>query len=121
MTDASTNGFGLPLARPAAPVAEPVAAPVPTPAPAPVAAPTLVAAPPAAVSQPPAAAPAPGGAARPVMLDDLLQHVLAVGASDLHLTQGAPPTVRLRGEMEAIEGCHGAVRVSSCAPRSTAS
>ena len=103
MTDASTNGFGLPLARPASPVAPPV------PPPAPVVAPTLVAAPP--VTTPPVtqsvhAVPAPPEEppGQRIMLDDLLEHVLAVGASDLHLTQGAPPTVRLRGEMEVIEG-----------------
>jgi twitching motility protein PilT len=39
-----------------------------------------------------------------LILDDLLIHVLKVGGSDLHLTKGAPPTVRLRGEMEVIEG-----------------
>ena len=37
-----------------------------------------------------------------LVLDTLLVHVLAVGASDLHLTVGAPPTVRIRGEMRAI-------------------
>ena len=30
--------------------------------------------------------------------------MLRIGASDLHLTKGAPPTVRLRGEMVPIEG-----------------
>jgi twitching motility protein PilT len=39
-----------------------------------------------------------------IVLDDLLVHVLQVGGSDLHLTEGAPPTVRLRGEMAVIEG-----------------
>jgi twitching motility protein PilT len=38
------------------------------------------------------------------VLDELLVHVLGVGGSDLHLTAGSPPTVRLRGEMQAIEG-----------------
>jgi twitching motility protein PilT len=38
------------------------------------------------------------------VLDDLLIHVLTVGASDLHLTVGAPPTIRLRGEMRVIDG-----------------
>ncbi|MGY2702103.1 type IV pilus twitching motility protein PilT [Nocardioides sp. HB32] len=93
MTDVPPNGFGLPLARPASP------APVPTPlvAPAPVVMPTLVA-------EPPVVAVSRAEPGRRIMLDDLLAHVLAVGASDLHLTEGAPPTVRLRGEMEVMEG-----------------
>jgi len=66
-------------------------------APAPVAAPT----------PPPAAGPVPaagGGSQQRIILDDLLIHVLNCGASDLHLTEGAAPTVRLRGEMEVIDG-----------------
>jgi twitching motility protein PilT len=39
-----------------------------------------------------------------LILDDLLIHVLKIGGSDLHLTKGAPPTVRLRGEMQVIDG-----------------
>ena len=48
----------------------------------------------------------PGTAGMPsrLVLDDLLIHVLTVGGSDLHLTQGAPPTVRLLGSMLAIDG-----------------
>lgn len=38
------------------------------------------------------------------MLDDLLIHVLELGGSDLHLTVSAPPTVRVRGDMQLIEG-----------------
>lgn len=113
MSDAPTNGFGLPLARPVAaptPAAAPAAA-APIPAPVPTPAPAL-APPPVALAplrpEPSAAEPAaqPGGrpAAQRIMLDDLLEHVLATGASDLHLTEGAPPTVRLRGEMQPIEG-----------------
>jgi twitching motility protein PilT len=59
---------------------------------------STIAASPAAPSATP---PAPSGR---IALDDLLVHVLRQGGSDLHLTAGAPPTVRLRGEMEAIEG-----------------
>jgi twitching motility protein PilT len=40
----------------------------------------------------------------PLRLDDLLRDVLAAGASDLHLTVGVPPTVRLRGELEQMSG-----------------
>ncbi len=101
MTDSPPLSFGLPLAaRPAAPAAPaPAVAPVAVaqvPAPAPVAAPAPV------PTQAPVQAQVPSGAR--VSLDDLLLHVLEVGASDLHLTHHAPPTVRLRGEMEPIEG-----------------
>lgn len=105
MNDAPTNGFGLPLAarRTTAPAPDPVPVAVPVVAPvvAPVAAAPVV--PPAAATTMPATGPATAASAN-VSLDDLLIHVLRVGASDLHLTAGAPPTVRLRGEMEAIEG-----------------
>jgi twitching motility protein PilT len=37
-----------------------------------------------------------------VDLDELLLHLLDVGGSDLHLTVGAPPTVRKNGEMMRI-------------------
>ncbi len=96
MNDAPPNGFGLPLAARRAP------APAPAPSPiAPAVAPAVV---PVAPLAPVTAAPRPTEVTTPVSLDDLLIHVLQVGASDLHLTAGAPPTVRLRGEMEAIEG-----------------
>ena len=39
-----------------------------------------------------------------VNLVDLLMHVLTIGASDLHITAGAPPTVRLDGSLGAVEG-----------------
>ena len=55
-----------------------------------------------------------------LILDDLLIHVLKLGGSDLHLTKGAPPTVRLRGEMQVIEGYAPADRPSSCRARCTA-
>ncbi len=42
--------------------------------------------------------------AQEVVLDELLLALLAVGGSDLHLTQVAPPTIRLRGEMQALAG-----------------
>jgi twitching motility protein PilT len=97
------------------------AADVPPIAPAPVAPPAVVpgvvAAPPVA-STPPAVA-APNAAAsspqadltsghpastRRLVLDDLLMHVVATAGSDLHLTAGAPPTVRVRGSMVHVEG-----------------
>lgn len=90
MTDAPT--FGLPLAAPATP-------------PAPAAAPAVALAPsaPAPVPTAPAVVAPPAAPAR-LELDELLLHVLREGGSDLHLTAGAPPTVRLRGEMVAIDG-----------------
>jgi twitching motility protein PilT len=45
---------------------------------------------------------APAAGARSV--DDLLNLMVAKGASDLHLTVGTPPAVRVRGELERLEG-----------------
>jgi twitching motility protein PilT len=44
--------------------------------------------------------------ARPerVRLDDLLNEVVRVGGSDLHLTVGAPPVVRVQGELRRMPG-----------------
>jgi twitching motility protein PilT len=39
-----------------------------------------------------------------VLLDELLGIALERGASDLHLSAGAPPTIRVRGHMEPVEG-----------------
>jgi twitching motility protein PilT len=50
------------------------------------------------------AEPATPDAGPRLILDNLLLHVLGAGGSDLHLTRGAPPTVRIRGSMEPIEG-----------------
>ncbi len=45
----------------------------------------------------------PAAAAEPVIvLDELLARTAAVGASDLHLTVGAPPSVRVRGSMTPL-------------------
>ncbi len=43
-------------------------------------------------------------AAPALPLDDLLRAMAGYGGSDLHLTAGAPPTMRLRGEMTPLEG-----------------
>jgi len=114
VTDAPRNGFGLPLAgtTTTAPEAAPAAAPhvaAPPVAAAPVAAPLaapLAPVPPAprTVATPSYSPEAAEPAQQKIVLDDLLIHVLREGASDLHLTEGAPPTIRLRGEMEVIEG-----------------
>ena len=36
-------------------------------------------------------------------IDELLEQMVARGASDLHLSAGAPPTLRVRGEMVRLE------------------
>ncbi len=40
----------------------------------------------------------------PQCLDELLDHCLKAGGSDLHLAAGAPPTVRVDGVLRPIEG-----------------
>jgi twitching motility protein PilT len=43
--------------------------------------------------------------ASPVLsIDDLLVQMVGRGASDLHLTVGTPPAIRVRGELERLEG-----------------
>jgi twitching motility protein PilT len=37
-------------------------------------------------------------------LDEALMHLVDAGGSDLHLTAGIPPSIRLHGELEPIEG-----------------
>jgi twitching motility protein PilT len=39
-----------------------------------------------------------------VVLDEILIAMVAAGASDLHLTVGAPPTIRLSGELRPLPG-----------------
>src|SRR5947209_2212509 len=41
---------------------------------------------------------------RPVnSIDELLEHMVARNASDLHVTVGTPPVIRVRGEVERVE------------------
>jgi twitching motility protein PilT len=40
----------------------------------------------------------------PLDINELLEEVLERGASDLHLTAGIPPTIRLHGDLEPLEG-----------------
>ncbi|MFC7494330.1 MULTISPECIES: type IV pilus twitching motility protein PilT [unclassified Nocardioides] len=87
MTDQAHSGFGLPLAGARRAEPAPAAAPVTT-------APPLAVAPVAPVA----------ATERPLVLDDLLGQVLDLGASDLHLTVGVPPSVRRLGEMEPLPG-----------------
>src|SRR3954468_12534335 len=37
-------------------------------------------------------------------IDELLERMVEVNASDLHVTTGTPPAVRVRGEVERLEG-----------------
>jgi twitching motility protein PilT len=41
--------------------------------------------------------------ATPASIDDLLEQVVMRGASDLHVTVGTPPVVRVHGELERLE------------------
>lgn len=49
-------------------------------------------------------APVASTSAAEVQLDDLLVEVMRVGASDLHLTAGSPPVVRVEGELRRMPG-----------------
>jgi twitching motility protein PilT len=105
VNDVLRNGFGLSFgATPAA--APPQTAPQPTPVAQPVAPPVAqpVAQPAYEPPTPLATAPQPTHGSQNLILDDLLISVLRLKGSDLHLTSGAPPTVRVRGEMEMIPG-----------------
>src|SRR3989442_10062513 len=37
-------------------------------------------------------------------IDELLEHMVTRDASDLHVTAGAPPVIRVRGEVERLDG-----------------
>ena len=87
MNDALRSGLDVPVA--AVPLVVPLAVP-------------LAAATP---TTPQPVATAPSGPR--LVLDDLLLQVLTLGGSDLHLTVGAPPMVRLRGEMVEVDGQAG--------------
>src|SRR6266511_216687 len=39
-----------------------------------------------------------------VSIDELLEHAVALGASDLHVTVGTPPAARVRGHLQRIDG-----------------
>ncbi len=39
-----------------------------------------------------------------ISIDELLEQCAALGASDLHVTVGSAPVVRVRGELQALEG-----------------
>ena len=42
--------------------------------------------------------------AKRIQLDDLVDRVVHLGGSDLHLTVGSPPVVRVQGELRRMEG-----------------
>ncbi len=50
------------------------------------------------------ATPAAANGAR-LSVDDLLERMVACGASDLHVTTGSEPAVRLNGRLERLEDC----------------
>jgi twitching motility protein PilT len=54
-------------------------------------------------NQPRAAAGVVDTSKQPAHLTDMLAEMLDLGASDLHLSSGAHPTVRLKGELEPLE------------------
>ncbi len=78
----------------------------------PPAAPPAVDMAPPAPSPPPTALPSPRAhepASR--QLEALVEHVLALGASDLHLADGEPASVRVDGTLQSLEGTPGDVSV----------
>ncbi len=94
-----------PMGVPSAASAE-IAAPLPTPAEAPdygiprepaqgYGAPQVTIDAPSAVRAPAADVP---------HVDDLLRTMIDLGGSDLHITVGSPPGIRVRGEIQAVEG-----------------
>src|SRR4051794_2640482 len=38
-------------------------------------------------------------------IETLLEHVADANASDLHITAGSPPILRVRGQLRPLEGC----------------
>ena len=40
-------------------------------------------------------------------IDTLLEQMVAHNASDLHITVGSQPALRVRGHLERLEGAHG--------------
>src|SRR5258708_17090388 len=39
-----------------------------------------------------------------ISIDELLEHAVGLGASDLHITVGTPPAARIRGHLQRLEG-----------------
>ncbi len=59
---------------------------------------------PRAATAPPPAIPATAARAEASEMENLLAHMVEVGASDLHLCSGEVPMLRLHGEMARVEG-----------------
>jgi len=100
VNDVLRNGFGLSLDT--MPATTQLAAPPALHAVTDTVAPAM----PAPVAPAPAypAFPTATTAPHTLILDELLISVLRLNGSDLHLTSGAPPTVRIRGDMERLPG-----------------
>jgi twitching motility protein PilT len=96
----STTKNVVPVLADAAALAEAIAAAYPGPPLPPLAAPGE-----AHPAPPPLGAPAVARRERVVEhLDELLEHLLDCGGSDLHLSTGARPSVRVHGSLQAIDG-----------------
>ena len=98
-----TYATSAPVAMPA-PGSAPQAPPIPAPQPLPTAT-----HPNGPVAPLPASAPSVSQVhededAEKVVLDDLLVSMVDAGGSDLHLSVGIPPTIRVRGEVEHLRG-----------------
>jgi len=108
---ASPAGFGAPQADASAGFGAPPASPTPEPAPAPAAPSSAGYGAPQELSPSYSAPqPAPGGgsvSASPRQevphVDDLLRLMVDMGGSDLHITVGSPPGIRVRGEITRID------------------
>ncbi|HEX6243342.1 MAG TPA: type IV pilus twitching motility protein PilT, partial [Polyangiales bacterium] len=72
--------------------------------------PAVAKAPPAAPNKPPPSPPRAALAAGEGRLQRYLRAMLQVRASDLHLSSGAEPIVRVDGEMRVMEGANGPLR-----------
>lgn len=101
-------GYGQPAAGMPAPVPGPLPVggagmqpPMQAPQPAP-AAPAPAAPQPPHVTMPSAMGSGPSSDIPHV--DDLLRHMIDIGGSDLHITVGSPPGIRVRGEVAPVEG-----------------
>ena len=99
MTTSATPAAAAPAVVPtlAAPVASTPMAPAPMPTPPPVAAPPRV-----PVASAPVVTEASPVSRDTSAMDELLRHMVAAGASDLHLSAGAVPVLRVHGEIKFL-------------------
>jgi twitching motility protein PilT len=94
---------GAPQPQPAAAAPPGYGAPQPVSAPAPGGAPPAYGAPQPVKGSEAAAAPTGAPGSDVPHIDDLLRLMLQRGGSDLHITVGSPPGIRLRGEIISVE------------------